>query len=403
MTTDERVIFSIYLGLIAIWPIRYVVVRLILRYTDRLTPASPRWSNPVEPLVTVVIPAKDEEASLRGCVESVLAQTYRNMEVLIVDDRSTDRTPEIARGLAAADSRVEVISIDSLPPGWTGKTHGLHVASHRARGEWYWFVDADTRHDPASLSVVMEYARSKNARLASLLPEMRCETFWERVVQPLAGIVLMQSFPLFRVNNDRDPTAFANGQYILIEREAYRSAGGHAEVRDRFVEDIHLARRVKRLGMPIRTAVARDLGSTRMYTSLSGLTRGWARILYDALDRNPIRLALKALDPLIFSQTAHIVFVASGLGLLLGERGTFVTAMFVAAIFHHLAALLVLDLLYRESVRDRSSVLWYGLAGLVIDAILFRAIRMCLTGRVDWRGTTYAPPSSGDGLASKPS
>ena len=111
-------------------------------------------------------------------------------------------------------------------------------AAAMASGEWLWFLDADTLHAPESLSIVMEYARRHDAALVSLLPELRCETFWERVVQPLGGIVLMQSFPLQIVHRDRSPLAFANGQYILIRRPAYDAAGGHEAVKDRFVEDI---------------------------------------------------------------------------------------------------------------------------------------------------------------------
>src|SRR5262249_28592137 len=151
------------------------------------------------PLVSAIIPAKDEEEKLADCLASVCRQTYPNLEILVVDDRSTDRTAAIAARFAAQDPRVRVLSICELPDGWTGKTHALHVASGAARGDWYWFIDADTRHEPESLSIVLEYARAQRAELASLLPEMRCETFWEKVVQPLEGIVLMRSYPLSRV------------------------------------------------------------------------------------------------------------------------------------------------------------------------------------------------------------
>ena len=180
------------------------------------------------------------------------------------------------------------------------------MAADQARGEWFWFLDADTRHTPENLAIVMEYARVHRAALASLLPEMRCESFWEKVVQPLAGIVLMQSYPPPLVNRERSSLAFANGQYILISRAAYEAAGGHRAVRDRFVEDIHLASRVKALGLPIRLGIASGIGSTRMYTSLDGIVRGWSRILYDALGRNPWRLLGRLLDPLVFSQSGHV-------------------------------------------------------------------------------------------------
>src|SRR5262249_11518192 len=189
-------------ALLRVWPIRHGGLSWPLRRIDLLTHRSPRFTQPNAPLVTAIVPAKDEESSLADCLASVCAQTYPNLEIIVIDDRSTDKTPEIARSFAESDSRVRVIAITDLPAGWTGKTTALQVASSEARGEWFWFLDADTRHAPENLAIVLEYARANNAALASLLPEMRCETFWEQVVQPLAGIVLIQSFPLFWVNDD---------------------------------------------------------------------------------------------------------------------------------------------------------------------------------------------------------
>ena len=397
MTPTQRTILWAYAAIVAMWPIRQLVLELIIRNLDILSDRSPRYSAPEPPLVTAIIPAKDEEASLADCLTSVGAQTYPNLEILVVDDRSADGTGAIARRFAAGDPRVRVLTITELPDGWTGKTHALQVASESARGEWFWFLDADTRHEPDNLSIVLEYAREHRAEMASLLPEMRCETFWEDVVQPLAGVVLMQSFPLFRVNNDGSRLAFANGQYILIRRSAYLAAGGHRAVRDRFVEDIYLAKRVKALGLPIRVAVAQGIGSTRMYTSLGGLVRGWSRILYDALGRNPWRLLGRLLDPLIFSQTGHVALVAALAMLATGTARPFALGLLALSVAHHVFTYTVLGRVYRVSVPRTRHVAWFPLANLVIEWILLRAILSCLTGRVTWRGTSYGagPPTGG--------
>jgi hypothetical protein len=395
MTTSERAILLIYAAIVAAWPIRHLVLWVIFRKLDYLTLRSPRFASPDPPLVSAIIPARDEEAALADCLATVRAQTYPNLEILVVDDRSADRTGEIAREAARNDGRVRVLTIDELPPGWTGKTHALHVASGEARGEWLWFLDADTRHAPDSLAIMMEYARANRAELASLLPEMRCETFWERAVQPLMGIVLMRSFPLFRVNDDRSRAAFANGQYILVHRPAYDEAGGHEAVRDRFVEDIYLAKRVKALGHPIRTAVSAEISSTRMYTSLPQIVRGWSRILYDALGRSPILLLGKILEPLIFSQTGTIA-LAAGLALLAaGSGGPFAAWLVGLAVVHLLLQVSVLWRMYRvQSPAVASAAWWYPLAGFVSDWILLKSIGMCWTGRVSWRGTSYGGVSA---------
>jgi glycosyltransferase involved in cell wall biosynthesis len=392
MTTTQQTLLIVFGSLAAIWPIRYLAVVIIERLMDFLTPDSPRYPHENAPLVTAIIPARDEQETLEHCLRTVCAQTYPRLEILVVDDRSTDGTAAIARRFAESDPRVRVLTITELPGGWTGKTHGLQAAASLAQGEWFWFIDSDTRHEPDSLSIVMEYARREGAAMASVLPEMRCESFWEEVVQPLAGVVLMQSFPLFLVNNDKSPLAFANGQYILIERAAYEAVGGHTSVKDKFVEDIYLASRVKDSGRPIRVAIAQGIGSTRMYTSLPALVRGWSRILYDATRRNPWRLAWKAIDPLIFSQPGHVALVAAVVMLLAGVGGPFAWWLLGISVAQHAFAILTFDRLYRLSFPNRRGVLWYPLAGLILDWIVFRAIRSCLTGQVVWRGTSYTRP-----------
>ncbi|WP_406696032.1 glycosyltransferase family 2 protein [Singulisphaera sp. Ch08] len=391
MTPSQSTLLWVYVAIIAMWPIRHLALWFIFSKLDILTPDSPRLETDDPPLVTAIIPAKDEERTLSECLASVCAQSYPNLEIIVVDDRSTDRTGAIAREFAASDPRIEVLTIEHLPLGWTGKTHAAQQAADRARGDWYWFLDADTRHSPENLEIVMEYARERGAALASLLPEMRCETFWENVVQPLAGIVLMQSYPLFRVNDDRSSLAFANGQYILIKRAAYEAAGGHHAVRDRFVEDIRLAARVKSLGLPIRVAIARGIGSTRMYSSLDQLVRGWSRILYDALGRNPWRLFGRLLDPLIFSQTGHVALAWAIYLLVQGGAAPFALWLLGLSVVHHIFTYTVLNRVYRMSVPESRYVAWFPVANLVMDVILIRAIKMCLTGRVTWRGTVYGP------------
>ncbi len=388
MTQAQVVLLWLYAAIIAIWPIRLIVLEVVLRRIGRLSPESPRYEQPEPPLVSAILPARDEEHNLARCLDSLSAQDYPNLEIIVVNDRSTDRTGLIAERASMRDSRIRVLTIQRLPAGWTGKTHALQRAAREARGDWFWFMDADTDHAPESLSTLMEYARSQGASLVSLLPELRCETFWEKVVQPLAGIALMQSFPLNVVNDDRSRLAFANGQYILIDRPAYLAAGGHEAVRDRFVEDIALARQVKGLGLPIRVALAQGLVTCRMYSSLAQLVRGWSRILYDALDRKAWRLSLNLLDGLVISQAAHVAFVA-GLALWLCGASPLANWLVGLSVVHHVWMYLVFRRVYQMSVPGSRYVAWYPLANFIVDVILLQAIGMCFTGRVTWRGTHY--------------
>jgi chlorobactene glucosyltransferase len=393
MTTPQVAIVVVYAFIVAAWPVRLLVLHIILRRQYALTHRSPHYNQQSPPLVSAILPAKDEEAYLALCLQSIRKLTYPNLEIVVVDDRSTDRTGDIAREIASTDRRIRVITIDELPSGWTGKTHALDRASHMARGQWLLFVDADTIHAPDSLGIVMEYARSQEAVLASLLPELRCESFWERVMQPIAAITLMQSFPLHKLNDNRSKLAFANGQYILIARTAYEAAGGHEAVRDRFVEDIALAQRVKALGLPIRVALARGIVSCRMYASLAQLIKGWSRIFYDALGRNSWRLTQKLLDPIVFCQTGHVA-LAAGLIVLARNGGAFAVWLVALGIAHHVLMYLVFRLVYRASIESVRFSLLYPIANLFVDLILIRAISMCLSGNVTWRGTSYAATAS---------
>ena len=295
-----------------------------------------------------------------------------------------------------------MLTIDNLPAGWTGKTHALHCAATGPEGEWLWFLDADTLHAPDALSILMEYGRVQEADMVSLLPELRCETFWEQVVQPLAGITLMQSFPLHVVHADRSRLAFANGQFILIRRTAYEAAGGHEAVRDRFVEDIGLAGRVKARGFRIRVALVQGIVTCRMYSSFGQLLRGWSRILYDALDRRVSRLLLRLMDVLVFCQSGHVAFLAGLIMLASGGPRAFAASLLAMSVIHHVWMYFVFRLVYNTSVPNSRYVVWFPLGNLIIDLILLRSIRMCLTGRVNWRGTDYGAASRAGRTATEP-
>ncbi len=396
MTRLQVTLLQIYGGIVAAWVVRHLFIHWMESRLKVLTRTSPAFAAEAPPRVTAIIPAKDEEQTLADCLASVCAQTYPDLRILVVNDRSTDGTAAVAEEFAAADPRIRLLNIEELPTGWTGKNHALHVAAGQTDSPWLWFLDADTRHAPESLSVMMEFARRESADLVSLVTELRCESFWERVLQPLEGIVLMRSFSPVSVNDDRARIAFANGQYILIRQDAYRAAGGHAAVRDRFVEDIYLAQRVKDQGHRTRVAMSTEISSTRMYTSLPQMINGWSRILYDAVDRRISPLALKILEPIVFSQSGDVaLLVAIGM-LLFGGWSVFAGWLLGLSVVHQV---LKTSLLYRmylwSAPRTARSALLYPLAGIVSAWITWRAIQMCLTGQVRWRGTVYGSGPTG--------
>ncbi|MBI3464778.1 MAG: glycosyltransferase, partial [Planctomycetes bacterium] len=268
--------------------------------------------------------------------------------------------------------------------------HALSTGVREAQGDWLLFIDSDTRHQADNLSILMEYTRREGADMVSLLPRMRNRSFWERVVQPLASILLMLKFPIDRVNDDSHPeTAFANGQYILIRRGVYESIGGHAAVREKFVEDIHLARLVRSRGYRVRVAMARGISSTRMYSSLGTLVRGWSRILYAAYDHSSARLAALLAGLVAFSLTGYGVLAGTLAAWWHGHPSLFVSTLFGMSLAHLALQKSVMVRAYALSGNKRRYVAFYLVAIAIMFWVLASALRKCFTHRLVWRGTEY--------------
>jgi chlorobactene glucosyltransferase len=248
------------------------------------------------PLVTVLVPARNEARRIGTCLGSLLAQRYPACEFLVIDDGSEDGTAAIVERLATADARLRLLRVAGPPPGWTGKNFALAHGVARARGEWLCFTDADTVHAPDALGRALGFARARGLALLSLTSHQLTGSFWERVLQPVVFGLLDQWFPLARVNDPASPLAAASGIYILAERRAYEAAGGHLAVAGEVLEDVALARRVKRGGGAIAFANGADLVAARMYEDLATIRRGWTKNLYALRDRRPLRALASAAE-----------------------------------------------------------------------------------------------------------
>ena len=246
------------------------------------------------PNVSVIIPARNEEACLRACLESLITQTGVDFEIIVVDDHSTDRTPEIAESFAASNDAVRVIEAGPLPDGWTGKNNAVATGARQARAEWLLFTDADTVHLPGSLARALAEAQENDAELLSYSPQQIAVSFWERATLPVVFAELARQYPPSKVSDPASPITAANGQYILIRRKAYEAVGGHAAIAGEILEDVALARAVKSSGRTIRFRYAADAVRTRMYRNFRELRDGWTKNLA-LLFPSPGWLAVKSL------------------------------------------------------------------------------------------------------------
>jgi glycosyltransferase involved in cell wall biosynthesis len=230
-------------------------------------------------LISAIIPARNEEASIARAVESVAAQPEID-EVIVVNDQSDDRTAEILRELAERIAKLKVLAAGDLPPGWAGKNHAASVGAAAAQGDWLLFTDADTYHHLGSARRALADAVDHSAVLVSYSPEQEMESFWERAAIPFVYGRLAARFSFGQVNDPRRPEAAANGQFLLILRDAYDAVGGHATIASEILEDVALARRVKSQGYGIYFTAPIGIVRTRMYRSFGALWQGWTKNLY---------------------------------------------------------------------------------------------------------------------------
>src|SRR5271156_3442189 len=227
------------------------------------------------PDVSIIVPARNEEASLGACLASLTAQTGVAFEIIVVDDGSADRTREIAQTFA----RLRVISPEPLRANWTGKNNALVAGAKEAHAKWLLFTDADTVHLPGSLARALEEAKNEPADLLSYSPRQVVVTFSERAVMPVIFAELAAQYPPHRVREKNSGMAAANGQYILVRRAAYDAVGGHVAVATEILEDVALARLFRNAGLRIFFRYGGDAVRTRMYRNWQQLREGWTRNL----------------------------------------------------------------------------------------------------------------------------
>jgi chlorobactene glucosyltransferase len=338
------------------------------------------------PRLSVIVPARNESRTVETVVRTVLASGYHDLELVVVDDRSTDDTAAIVERLALDDARLRLVRGAELPEGWYGKPWACVQGARAASGSLLLFTDADTRHTPELIPRAVSALLARRDGLVTVAPLQLCLSFWERVVMPQVWLLLGVRYHPSAVNRARRARdVIANGQFILTTRDAYEEIGTHEVVRHEVAEDLALAQAYHARGRRVFFVFAVDLMETRMYENLPHIVEGWSKNLYLGGRRSfPDEPLLRALVPLALAGVmifwlapiAALLLVLAGPApdslALPGALAVVFSAVFWMTVsadmrippLHGLAypagALVVLYIIARSTVRGARQVEWKG-------------------------------------------
>ncbi|MCF8215442.1 MAG: glycosyltransferase family 2 protein [Chlorobium sp.] len=338
------------------------------------------------PLVSILVPARNEEENIELCVLSLLAQHYPCYEVIVLDDGSQDDTPGILRRIEAlAGPQLRIVQGKPLPDGWHGKAWACQQLGDIASGELLLFTDADTRHEPDALFRSVTALRQGGADMLTLTPYQEMHGFWEKLVVPLIYFILMCYLPL-RMVRTSPKTAFCSaiGQYILFRRDIYWRIGGHAAVKDAIVEDVWLCKAVKRAAGKIAIFNGTDVVSCRMYRTPGDIVRGFSKNLFAGLGYSITGLIALVVLTLSF----HIIpygFVAAAL-----FQGDFAFSLFLFPLLQIMLAVFCRVLIAGKFRQPAGYASLHAFSQLALVAIALNSFAIAKFGKgPQWKGRNY--------------
>jgi len=341
------------------------------------------------PLVSVIVPARNEEHNIERCVRSVLTSSYPSFEVIVVDDQSTDGTGAVLGRLAAADPRVKVVHGKDRPDDWFGKPWACWQGFEQATGAVLLFTDADTVHSPELIPRAVAALLQSGVDLVTILPRQEMISFWERVVQPFFFLILGLRFgSLARINRNRNPRhGIANGQFIMVTRASYVSVDGHRAVKGTVIEDLMLAVVYLEAGKYHLAVNAEQEMATRMYTTLPAMVEGWSKNFFmgafETVQSKPLTYA--ACVGAFLLPGYFLVPLALVIAGAVQQRA----AWLAFGILGYAGASALIGLLLRAAKAPS----WYGVfhpLGAVITARIISRSIVRGTGRIEWKGRTYS-------------
>ncbi|GGG20734.1 glycosyltransferase [Paenibacillus abyssi] len=270
-------------------------VRQLPKLEDIKPEQRPADGSSAEQLLSILIPARNEAANIEACLRSVMSQAIdrESIEIIVLNDRSEDETAGIVQRLAAIDERVRLIEGTAVPVGWVGKCYACHQLSEAAKGDWWLFLDADARLEPGAAAALLAAGQRQQSGLITGFPLQNTGTWLEKLVVPMMGFTIGCHLPIQLVSRSSDPKfVAAHGACLLIDAKTYRQVGGHEAIRCELVDDMALARAVKRARGRVTLADVRGVVHMRMYHNAAEVWAGYKKNMYAGLGRNPLLLAV---------------------------------------------------------------------------------------------------------------
>jgi glycosyltransferase involved in cell wall biosynthesis len=332
--------------------------------------------------ISAIVPARNEELSIGSCLAALLLQP-EILEIIVVNDQSSDKTAEIVRARMTQAARVHLLETGGVPDGWVGKNNAAAMGAAGAMQAWLLFVDADAEVLPGACAKALATAIESGAGLISYSPEQVTVKWYEKALIPFIYCRLARKFSYEAVNDPKKKAAAANGQFLMIHRSVYDAIGGHAAVASEILEDIAIARRVKAAGYAVRFSSGIGLVRARMYRSFAAMWAGWRKNLYRLMDGTP-----QAFGWEMESVIPWIPFFLIIAGL-----------WFPIAILAGVLLLLLRQARYgSELVRNRypfTLIIYYVPAVLMYAGVLMASYFSYSRGRVEWKGreVSTVPPT----------
>jgi chlorobactene glucosyltransferase len=366
------------------------LVNLLLNLKNIKTPDINSKVPVPAPLISVMVPARNEEDNIRACVESLQKQDYPNFEILVLDDNSTDTTGDIVMELAAKDKRIRLLRGKTLPEDWAGKPFACYQLAQEAKGSWLLFVDADTIHEPQMLRSVLALALEQKTSLLSGFPRQLGGSLPQKVVIPVMYFILLGWLPLWWLHSAKKPKpSMAIGQFFFFPRDEYWRIGGHKAVQGRIVEDVWMGIEVSKHG---GRHVAVDLSpvvACNMYRDIKGMWHGLGKSIYSVAAMMPIALAALVLAAYFFYVAPFYWF----------WKGFFITPepfLWRGIVIIQIAVMLFMRWLADNRFREPPVSIWFHPAGILFYLlnVIYSGGRWLVGAGVTWKERFYGKEST---------